>query len=1052
MTDRVGQLLGNYYLTQLLGQGGFADVYLGQHRYLHSYAAIKLLRKTLNDADEQQFLKEAQTLVRLKHAHIVRVLDFAVEQGTPMLIMEYAHLGTLRQRYPVGSRLSLATTVDFVLQIASALQYAHNHHVIHRDVKPENILLTNDGQLLLSDFGLSLFSVTPALLSTQPLAGTLPYTAPEQLRGKPCFASDQYALGIIAYEWITGKRPFEGNIWEVVQQHLECAPAPLRTLCPQLAPAVEAVILKALAKDPQDRFVSVQGFTQALVRASEGHLHEEANDLHITAPFKAVLHSSLSGPTLVSLPSRTPVPSQPQVKYPTPTPRNSNRERLLAKVHAFWIKGVLEHSLHGAALMTVGLCEQPEAVANPWRLVLQQPDLAPQRLPSGTHITQVYDDAEGELLILGEPGSGKTTLLLELARDLLNRAEQDESHPIPVVFHLSSWAATQRPFTSWLIEELNSKYQVPHKLAEQWVKNDQVLPLLDGFDEITAPARIACLHAINAYRQEHGLLSTVVCSRSADYLALSSPLQLSTAVVVQPLTAQQVDDYLISGGEPLWALRVALHQDAALRELTSSPLLLSILTLTYHGMPVEDLLREASPTDRQRQVLERYVDRMLKRRGAETRYTKEQTVGWLTYLARQMQQHNQAVFYIERMQPDWLEDHRSRRHYPGSTVGFIFALIGSLGLGPAGGQMLLNLLPSLNLLPKSTGELLSFILFLGLALLFGLVSGSLFGLVNAVLFTQDTEARPTTKLRGRQSRTPRRIAGAVLNGVLVGLLVGLPYGLSLGLRLGDVQSWTLLSGGFAGLLGALAFGLVDGLLDIQTTVIRPAETFIWSWKKMWLKLVKFLCLGLLSSLLIGLLPGVVFVLYEWKIGHAGDVLATLPGAVLNGLPYGLLFAPFFALIGGLLGGLTGGLSSEILDERKLTLPNQGIRRSFRHSLLVGVVAGMVGGIVGGVFGGIVSQVHDPNVLWSLVLSYGLIIGPVVGLISGLRAGGMACIQHVILRWLLWKRESMPWHYPHFLDYSTEHVLLRKVGGGYIFIHRLLLEYFASLEAPFSTKV
>src|SRR5437660_127363 len=108
-----------------------------------------MLRKTLNDADEQLFLKEAQTLVRLSHPHIVRVLDFAVEQGTPVLIMEYALHGTLRQRYPLGSRLSLATTVDFVLQIASALQYAHNHHVIHRDVKPENILLTADGQLLL---------------------------------------------------------------------------------------------------------------------------------------------------------------------------------------------------------------------------------------------------------------------------------------------------------------------------------------------------------------------------------------------------------------------------------------------------------------------------------------------------------------------------------------------------------------------------------------------------------------------------------------------------------------------------------------------------------------------------------------------------------------------------------------------------------------------------------------------------------------------------------------------------------------------------------------
>src|SRR5579859_1525293 len=165
--NRVGQQLGNYQLVELIGEGGFAEVYLGKHRYLQSFAALKVLKKTLDEADEKQFLVEAQTLVSLRHHHIVRVLDFAIEQGTPVLIMDHAPQGTLRQMYPPGTRLPLATVVSFVLQIASALQYAHNHSVIHRDVKPGNILLDADGHLLMSDFGLSLFSPTSNSLSTQ---------------------------------------------------------------------------------------------------------------------------------------------------------------------------------------------------------------------------------------------------------------------------------------------------------------------------------------------------------------------------------------------------------------------------------------------------------------------------------------------------------------------------------------------------------------------------------------------------------------------------------------------------------------------------------------------------------------------------------------------------------------------------------------------------------------------------------------------------------------------------------------------------------------------
>src|SRR2546428_4080910 len=177
---------------------------------------------------------------------------------------------------------------------------------------------------------------------------------------------------------------------------------------------------------------------------------------------------------------------------------SQNRTRLLAKVHAFWITGVLEQSLHGAALIELGLYEQPEAIENPWHLVLQEPNRVAHPLPPGTHIAQVYDGAGGELLILGAPGSGKTTLLLELARELLKRAQQDDTHLLPVVFNLSSWVVKRQPIPEWLVEELNTKYQVPRPLAQAWVDAEQVLPLLDGLDEIAPAYHRVCIEAINA--------------------------------------------------------------------------------------------------------------------------------------------------------------------------------------------------------------------------------------------------------------------------------------------------------------------------------------------------------------------------------------------------------------------------------------------------------------------------------------------------------------------------------------------------------------------------
>src|SRR5258708_2489401 len=151
MPDRVGQQLGNYRLIRLLGEGGFAEVYLGEHIHLGTEAAIKILSARLSSDEIEQFRNEARTIARLKHPHIIRILDFGVDNGTPFLVMDYVANGTLHQRFPNGVQLPPETILPFVMQIAAALQHAHDQKLIHRDVKPENMLFDGE-KVFLSDF------------------------------------------------------------------------------------------------------------------------------------------------------------------------------------------------------------------------------------------------------------------------------------------------------------------------------------------------------------------------------------------------------------------------------------------------------------------------------------------------------------------------------------------------------------------------------------------------------------------------------------------------------------------------------------------------------------------------------------------------------------------------------------------------------------------------------------------------------------------------------------------------------------------------------------
>jgi serine/threonine protein kinase len=269
MADRVDQQLGNYRLIRLIGYGGFAEVYLGEHVFLKTQAAIKVLTIQLTSENMDGFQKEAQTIARLIHPHIVRVLEFGVEGATPYLVMDYAPNGTLRQKHGRGTRLTPAAVAPYIKQAAEALQYAHEQKLIHRDVKPENFLLGRNNEVLLSDFGIALVAQSSRHPGMQEVVGTVTYMAPEQIQGQPRPASDEYSLAIIAYEWLSGAAPFQGTFTELCTQHLYAPPAPLREKVPDLPPAVEEVVMTALAKEPKDRFATVLAFAIAFEQASK---------------------------------------------------------------------------------------------------------------------------------------------------------------------------------------------------------------------------------------------------------------------------------------------------------------------------------------------------------------------------------------------------------------------------------------------------------------------------------------------------------------------------------------------------------------------------------------------------------------------------------------------------------------------------------------------------------------------------------------------------------------------------------------------------------------
>lgn len=326
---------------------------------------------------------------------------------------------------------------------------------------------------------------------------------------------------------------------------------------------------------------------------------------------------------------------------------------MMRRVRNLWIEGVLEESLYGGDVIDLGFAYRPAALGNSGVPSWQQAPEYDYLLPVGTKIQDVFSAAGGVLLVLGEPGAGKTTMLLELVNHLMQLAEADESRPVPVVFSLAPYSSDQT-LADWLVDQLATNYEVPQKIGRRWIETQQYVPLLDGLDEVDPDHRAACAAAINDFRLQHSGVSLLVTARNRDYQALGSRLNMDKAIILQPLTPEQIDTYLARRGERLAGLRASLAADSTLRDLAQTPLMLSIMTLAYNRMPDEKTADVAPRQLTRNQLYEVYVERMARYRSKEMGYAPSNTIDWLSWLAKQMVREGKPTFFIEDMQPSWL--------------------------------------------------------------------------------------------------------------------------------------------------------------------------------------------------------------------------------------------------------------------------------------------------------------------------------------------------------------------------------------------------------------
>jgi hypothetical protein len=745
----------------------------------------------------------------------------------------------------------------------------------------------------------------------------------------------------------------------------------------------------------------------------------------------------------------------------------ANLRRLLGKVKEFWIKGVLEHSLTQQLLIDIEVTSLPQSVANPWERQIELPN----RPALTEKLWDVFEQDGRTLLIVGEPGSGKTTTLLHLTQKLVDRAEMDPefAEAIPIVLNLSTWIA-RRPLLDWMVSELGTKYQVPEKIARDWWARNRLVAMLDGLDEVRPDLRADCVAAINDFSSSQGLAGLVVAGRRRECEELPEKLQFGGAICLEPLSVSQIDVYLGKLGPQFAGLRNALWVDKELQELLQSPLILHIVLVTYEGKPLipSDGIRESD--EFKARVFRDYVRAMLARKGKRLEhYSPQQLMIWVRLLARGMQARSQSVFLIESLQADWLP---SRMHQ------FMYYFVSRQAAGfYLGVPWLLPWLIALACVVSPEDK--QSLWFAGeIFFLAGVIAMAVSSLGDFLRFARAAAASRPEGLVAK-AITDRGAPGFLFHVLITGLLLWVSTILMLVSRIKqidparpDLMLYLLAVAGVVFLCAMEAAALWRTVIALtlkprsaaaDSADIHPANT-AFSWAGLHRGALRGLRIGgIVSGVIVaaGLLLNVGFLTASWLRGDS-TYRGTQPARLFAGfLLLSISNVVGFGGIGALIGALFG-----MIQRREVEItnrPNEGIRRSLTGAFATtGLIFGGLVVLLVGIWGMQLTQ----SFLWQAYESSGAGDHPMVdqssewnlagaGLLAmfsffllwvavcaGARYGGFDVIKHFILRFFLWQRSVGPLNYRRFLDDLVRLVLIQKVGGGYIFIHRLLLDYFA----------
>jgi eukaryotic-like serine/threonine-protein kinase len=923
-----------YVLERRLGRGGMGTVYLARDSLLGRLVALKVLdpgEAADEAAHRARLLREARLAARLEHERIARVYDVQEHEGGTFVAMEYVRGSTLRAW--MSEPRSAGEILRVAMQIAEGLAVLHSNGIVHRDLKPENAMLTAGGGIKLVDFGLAgdialapesaRAAVAGMETSSFGFGGTPGYMAPEHYsHGRVDARADVFALGVVIYELVTGDRPFKGSM--MLRAMLDEVSALDEPVWERFPESLRRVTRRALQRDPNDRFAHGTAFLEAL------------RDVVADAS----------------------------------KPRWSDPElgSLADKVTRFWLDNVLGRS------EIAGVLEQPRTidlsfVAGSWaRTFRAVHGTTDEPIDASAPVPQIFEAAGRMLLILGDPGCGKTLSLLLIVRHLLQRQEAEA--PVPVVFNLSTWRRGNS-IVHWLIEELGNIYQVPRHTARRWLESNRLLLLLDGLDEVAALVRAECVAAIGEFVAQARPPGLVVTSRVEACAAIDARLALNAAVVLHPLTREQVTSFVGSREQVARdRLQTVVTADERITEMVRTPLILNLVTRICGSERSDAWIDEGAErsNDLAVRICAMYVSEIAGRRPASEKVRLPAVERHASWLASAMKADNRSVFRVEDIQPSWLRTRRAKMAYAMVSRFIVASVLCAATILPTARTPLRN---------AGFQATLAFAWDLALAgtVSFTVVYGAL-ALLD--LLRPDTLARAA--LRGRAHERVRALAVALLSGAVIAVMLR-------GYHHAIVEICSFEYALLASI--PLAFARPTDGRDI-----RMHDRLYWS-------------LAAVAQRRWALLGAVVaMVLWFW---------------ILEGFRV--------AVLGGLVVGLGGLVVAGVRADR---MPAEDRANS-------GILSAMGSGLRAAIYAFVVTTAAFGSLYG---VAYGLAVALTLSTLAFLRFGGLDAVYHYVLRIALSLERAIGLNLVRQLDAAAEAGLLRKLGGSYLFMHSLLLDYYA----------